>query len=278
MLGRYQQNLTGDVSFAEIRQPLADLIEEFGPAVNGRPDVVNPFWRLQNDKEGRIWRVTTGKGMRVADTVMPPPIGRLVEANACANFAPELARILISESAYVARLAGRLLATHFPASLHDDIREAAKLIRVLSDPSPDMLDEEFTRPRDPGFRDRVLLAYEYRCAVTGWDMRLRNMTAGLEAAHIRWHVNGGPSDEPNGLALNSLHHKLFDLGAFTLSLDKVPRVMVSRLAVGGGAVKSMLLDWHGKPIQEPQDKRWLPDPNHIQWHQQEVFKGEARAL
>src|SRR5436189_6378643 len=43
-------------------------------------------------------------------------------------------------------------------------------------------------------------------------------------AHIRWHQAGGPDIENNGLALCVLHHKTFDLGAFTLSEGGRPRL------------------------------------------------------
>jgi putative restriction endonuclease len=47
------------------------------------------------------------------------------------------------------------------------------------------------RHRDPGFRERVLRAYEYRCCVYGFDLRIGRAPAGLEAAHIQWHHAGG---------------------------------------------------------------------------------------
>ncbi len=280
MLGRYQRGITGDVLFSEVREPLADLIEEFGPATKGASDVVNPFWRLQNDKGGRIWKVVDASGSKVADSINPPSISRFNETKARGNFARELAQVLASEPAYLARLAGWLMDSHFPPSLHDEIRAAAGLtsISIQHEPDSDKTAEDTDNPRDPGFRDRVLVAYEYRCAFTGWDMRLKHRSSGIEAAHIQWHVHRGPSIEQNGLALNALHHKLFDLGAFTLSVEEVPRILVSRLAVGHDAVKSMLMDYHGKPIRQPQEKQWLPDPKFIQWHQEQVFKGDARSL
>ena len=56
------------------------------------------------------------------------------------------------------------------------------------------------------------------------------MSVALEAAHIKWHQAGGPDEESNGLALCTMHHKLFDRGVFTLS-DKM-KVIVSEIANG----------------------------------------------
>jgi putative restriction endonuclease len=75
-----------------------------------------------------------------------------------------------------------------------------------------------------------------------------------------------------------LHHKLFDLGAFTLSEDDVPRILVSREVHGGDLARQILIELHGKPIRPPQDRLWLPDGEFIRWHRSEVFKGEARAF
>ena len=96
---------------------------------------------------------------------------------------------------------------------------------------------------------------------------------GLEAAHIKWHSAGGPSVERNGIALNSLHHKLFDLGAFTLSLGNVlPQILVLREVHGGDYARQLLIDLHRKPMRPSQDRAWLPDAAFVKWHHEEVVK------
>ncbi len=57
-------------------------------------------------------------------------------------------------------IAQRLLDAHFPEPVHTDILDAVGL--SLEPPAA-----ERSR-RDPGFRKRVLIAYEYRCAVCGY--------------------------------------------------------------------------------------------------------------
>jgi putative restriction endonuclease len=81
-------------------------------------------------------------------------------------------------------IASRILEQHFPESLHPDILNAVGL----------SLETTVTRrKRDPAFRQRVLKAYEYRCAVCGFDVRLGSVSIALDAAHIRWHQAGGPA-------------------------------------------------------------------------------------
>jgi len=95
----------------------------------------------------------------------------------------------------------------------------------------------------------------------------------LDAAHTRWHQAGGPDTEVNGLALCVLHHKTFDLGAFTVS-DGV--LLVSDQANGTSGFVEALMAHHGKPIRPPQHPDWKPESKHLEWHGREVFKGDAR--
>ena len=46
----------------------------------------------------------------------------------------------------------------------------------------------------------VLTAYEYRCTVCGFDVRLAGVSVALDAAHIRWVQAAGPDEETYGLA------------------------------------------------------------------------------
>jgi hypothetical protein len=94
------------------------------------------------------------------------------------------------------------------------------------------------------FRQRVLTASEYRCAVCGFDVRLGSVSVALDAAHIRWHQAGGPDRESNGLALCVLHHKIFDLGAFTLDHQGV--MLISDQANGTAGLHEALLRHHGR--------------------------------
>ena len=76
----------------------------------------------------------------------------------------------------VTRIAGRILERHFPESLHQDILDAVGLtVGTVVGP----------RKRDPAFRQRVLKAYEYRCAICGLDVLLGSVSIALDAAHIR---------------------------------------------------------------------------------------------
>ena len=158
-----------------------------------------------------------------------------------------------------------LLDAHFPASIHDDILQSIGI---------DLSEEVLHRKRHPEFRERVLRAYEYRCSICGFDIRLDHYPIALEAAHIKWHIAGGPDTEINGLALCTMHHKLFDRGAFTLSESL--EILVSNRVYGAHGFEEWLMRFHGKKLRYPQSRDYLPHQNFRTWHAREVFRGEYR--
>jgi putative restriction endonuclease len=100
---------------------------------------------------------------------------------------------------------------------------------------------------------------------------------GLEAAHIKWFQAGGPDVEPNGLALCALHHKLLDLGAFTVLPDDYV-IMVSQSLVGSVEAQDKMLGYHGAGIVLPQSDAYFPDTEFLVWQKSEVFKKPGREL
>jgi putative restriction endonuclease len=105
-------------------------------------------------------------------------------------------------------------------------------------------------------------------------VRLGSTSIALDAAHIRWHQAGGPDQESNGLALCVLHHKTFDLGAFTVNAAGV--LLVSDQVHGTTGFHESLQRHHGQRVRPPQRPEWTPKPVYLDWHGREVFKGAAR--
>ncbi|MFY9225272.1 MAG: HNH endonuclease [Blastocatellia bacterium] len=121
-----------------------------------------------------------------------------------------------------------------------------------------------------------MVSYEYQCSVCNFSVRLGNTLLALEAAHIKWHQAGGPDLETNGLALCSIHHKLFDRGAFTLSDSLI--IEVSEQANGANGFQEWLISFHGKPMKRPQNPNNNPNSSFLSWHRKEVFRGPSRFL
>lgn len=263
-LGRLSRGERSPVAFRELGPELARLLEEFGPARSSyHPEY--PFWRLQNDE---LWIVQCERPVELRASNTDPPRSELENANAMGGFPDQVQESLVADLTLLAEVAQRLLSRHFPGSIHDEILDAVGL---------ELTGKVYRQRRDPAFRRRILTAYEYSCALCALDLRLGTVSVALEAAHIKWHQAGGPDTETNGLALCSLHHKTFDLGAYTISPEGV--VCVSdQLMSDSPESERVLLRHHGGRLRSPQRPEQQPDAAFLEWHRQEVFKGSARHL
>lgn len=258
-LGRWQAGQK-EMGFRQLEPDLTALLREFGPPrKSDHPE--QPFWRLQRDG---VWTVHAPTGLETKKGADIPRVTELRSHDVRAEFSSEVQAALSADPSLAAAIAIRILERYFPESLHPDILNAVGLtLETVAS----------KRKRDPAFRQRVLKAYEYRCAVCGFDVRLGSVSIALDAAHIRWHQAGGPETESNGFVLCVLHHKTFDLGAFTV---REGVLLVSDQANGSTGFQEALMAYHGKPIREAQHPDWQPEGRHLEWHGREVFKGEAR--
>ena len=219
---------------------------------------------MQNDG---IWEVTNADGIRLTDSG-DPYITDLRNYNVSGGFIETIFEQLQNDSELTFEIAYSLLNSHFPHSLHEDILQTVGIEFPL---------QAFdTGTRISNFRKNVLRAYEYKCAICGFDVKLGNSPIALEASHIKWKSHGGPSEAVNGLALCVMHHKLFDRGAFTLSRQW--QVLVSDEAHGSVGLQEWLKDFHGQTINFPQRRTYYPQMDFIGWHVRAVFQGDYREL
>ena len=248
------------IPYTEIEEKLAELLSIFGTS-QSKPRPHYPFWRLREDN---VWRVTnadligqTSKGDAL--------VTDLKRHSVSGGFHEVIAHHLQNDSSLALEISENML-DHFRSSKHQGISQAVGIDHAFPTPN--------RRKRNPNFRENVLSAYNYKCAVCGFDVSLHDKPVALEAAHIRPHKKGGPDIEENGLALCSLHHELFDRGAFTLSEHL--EVLVSKYAKGSTGFDKWLMRFHGKKIKVPQSQMHYPRTNFIDWHFREEFKGSYR--
>ena len=268
-LARYEQ---------DIEHPLTDLLERFGPPRKAiHPEY--PFSRLPNDG---LWEIPGRESLPATGQGDLHRSG-LIKSAVTGGFPEPIYELLLSDSELVQQAAQVLLYEHFPYSLHDDIRTAAGLpteFLAQESPSPPyglVVPPAPTRPRDRNFRHAVLRAYECRCAVCGFDLRLEDELLGLEAAHIKWHSSGGPSKVPNGLALCSIHHKALDRGALGLApVARGFKVLISAKVHGESDTTRWFWDCHNAPLRHPHSREFKPKAEFVKWHTREVFRGPPR--
>lgn len=265
-LGRLQRaGANTPVAFTEAEGPLAQLLTDYGPPAKSSPGY--PFHHLTNDG---LWVVRTEDG----GASPGPNLGALRSSGAKGELAPEFADALLADPALLVAIGRDLLEANFPDTLQADVaaQVGLDLMPVVGGSAPPATPK---RRRSPEFRDQVLMAYELRCAMCGFDGRLGAETVGLEAAHVRWFNIGGPDTVENGLCLCALHHKLLDKGAIGISGEHT--VVVSARFVGvGQSAEQFVLSLAGRELAEPLAGLPAIAEDHITWHTEQVFRAPAR--
>ena len=133
---------------------------------------------------------------------------------------------------------------------------------------PDTSKEVWRKVKDRGqcqriFREGLLLAYEYKCAICGFSFG-----DSLQAAHIKAYANAEPSEKisiKNGLLLCPNHHALYDKHWFWITreytVDYDPDVEL--IGIGDN---DCLKKFKGKKITLPKNKELWPDKELLKQH------------
>ncbi len=260
-LGRLATTGTSALPWSEAESELADLLQEFGPTSRtGRAQsAAYPFTRLRADG---VWTLDRDVPMDTVGPLREGVTGRL-EAS--------LEQALRDRPELIEAAARSLVDTHFPGTVAPDVLVAVGL-------DPELLEGGTTPPRDrrrsSAWPAAVIEAWDRQCAFCGFDGATGGAVVGIEAAHVRWFKLGGPDDLDNGLALCSLHHKLFDRGM--LGLDDEHTVVVSRRFSARTQHGRAVYDLHGQRLR-PRPGTPLPAHRHVVWHRGQVFQGTSLA-
>jgi putative restriction endonuclease len=259
-LARITQGQDRLIPFSEIEQTLGRLLIDFGPPRKSvHPEY--PFWRLQHDE---LWEVPDSDSLVRRRGNSDPLKSEVKEKDIHGGFPKHVYDAFLADRKLLERVARALLDAHFPTSLHDDILNEIRL----------SLTATVDRQRDSKFRLEVIRAYEHRCAICNYDLKIGTSNLALEAAHIKWHQAGGPDEVTNGLALCAIHHKALDRGAIGLTDDLT--VLISSELHGQNWIAEWFESFKGKRVRRPIRSEWYPKPEFIRWHSEQVFRKPAR--
>lgn len=263
-LGRLEDTGSSALPWSVAETQLAELIAEFGPPSRTAlpQSAAYPFTRLRADG---VWQID--------HDVPDDRVGPLREHGVVGRLESELEQVLQRRPALARTAARHLVESHFPMTVALDVLTAVGL-------DPDMVfgtlaqapAESERRRRSSSWPQLILTTWDKQCAFCGYDGQLGSAAVGIEAAHVRWFNLGGPDSADNGMALCSLHHKLFDRGA--LGLDDDHKIRVSGLFSARTEASKRTYDLHEKRLR-PRRGTPLPAAEHIEWHTNQVFKGEA---
>lgn len=113
------------------------------------------------------------------------------------------------------------------------------------------------------FRPFIREIYKYRCAVTNTFINPSHYW-NLQAAHIKPELHKGPLRPDNGLLLCRDMHFAFDYGCFTLNKN-------FEVTVHEQMKNSSLIEFHGKKINLPDEKKFYPNIDYINFHKENIF-------
>lgn len=288
---------TSALTWLEARRELAALIVEFGPTSKTSPTqaAAYPFTHLRSDG---FWTLSPDVPMdRVTPLEELAVVGRLEE---------RLQAWLLAHPHLALQAVHELAATNFAPTVVPDVLAALGLdpdtldlptgadelgaasgqdgkvgpgsLGGMNEGATTLLADDARRSptdrkRSAAWRHQVLQAWDRACAFCGYDGQLLSTPVGLEAAHIRWFQFSGPDAPDNGLALCSLHHKLFDRGVLGLTLDL--RVQVSAAFTARSPAARRLYDLHQQTLPSGRPGRIEPAAEHLQWHHRQIFKAPA---
>jgi putative restriction endonuclease len=131
-----------------------------------------------------------------------------------------------------------------------------------------------TRVYQDFFRAAVLSAYQNTCCITGIATRELN-----NASHIiPWSKDETCRTNPsNGLCLNTLHDRAFDLGLITVLPDLTVRISKELKEIKDNkAIQQYFLSYEGHHITEPH--RYLPERKFLEYHNDVIFEKKERDL
>lgn len=257
-IGSLQQGKPRLQRFEDIRSELASALRLFGKQRGGvHPQY--PFWRLQHDG---LAEVCSDGPLEIRKSSSDPNVSSLVEQNARGGLLDEYHSLLFNDPELQSVAIHRILDAHFPPSIHDEIVRFFKL---------EFRDRHADDARTSAeFHESVLRAYDERCAISGFCAQSDGQSFGVEAAHIFWPQSGGNDQVTNGIAMTTLHRKLYHLGF--LGIDDKYRIIVSSQVKEASESDFSLARLRGRSICLPSGTENYPSLQALSWHREWVFK------
>lgn len=203
----------------------------------------------------------SGYGLRQGSN--DPKKSSLLSLNAKGGFLEGDHALLTNSVALQTQCIHELLDAHFPKSIHEDILSFFNLQLNNARSRDDNTDNEF--------RDKVLTAYQNRCAITGFSIHFRGSFPGLEAAHVCWPQSGGNDLITNGIAMTTLHRKLFHLGIIGIDPSSYS-IQITEQVSELNSSQFSLEKLQGKRINLPLDTALSPNKDALNWHMKWVFR------
>ena len=263
-LGRLATTGSSELRWHDDSAALGRLVSEFGLATqtSAAQSAAYPFTHLRSDG---VWELS-------AD-VPHDRVGPLKEQHVTGRLTSAIEAALLAQPGRIDQVARQIADAQWPSTVSSDVLEAVGFDLDLVPALVATPLEPEVRRRSAAWRTSIVRAWDGACAFCGYDGQLAGAPVGIDAAHVRWFNFDGPDEADNGLALCSLHHKLFDRGALGLTPTYHVQVSEAFRAVGQGRA---VYDLHDRELR-PRPGTVLPAERYLEWHRTQVFRGKALA-
>lgn len=118
------------------------------------------------------------------------------------------------------------------------------------------------------FKKTVPKIYDYTCCISGLKINSTHNVQMVDACHIYPFSISNDDTVTNGIALSPTLHRAFDRGLITLNSSYVVRVSPSIQDESGNY---SLSQFEGRQILLPENEKWYPSQESLNWHNKEVF-------
>ncbi len=132
-------------------------------------------------------------------------------------------------------------------------------------------DDEFEEEifvRSGLFKKNIPKIYNYSCCISEMKIETIINAQMVDACHIVPFSISKDDTIPNGISLSPNLHRAFDRGLITINKDYIVRV--SPTVSESNSVYS-ISQFDGKQIKLPENIKWYPSPESLEWHNKEVY-------
>jgi putative restriction endonuclease len=219
-------------------------------------------------------------------------IGSLVKSFSSLNLAVEYALIehdlysLLLEPQTRLMLLQLLLEEYFPMTKERYSGETSRVDEMLADMKDKIFHKEPGKYREEieqligqkedeeiflrssMFKREIPRIYENRCCISGMKIDTVYNISMIDACHIVPFSKSHDDTVSNGIALCPNLHRAFDRGLISIDPDFV--VSVSESFIEEGAYS--ILQYSGRKIELPNERKYWPRQENLEWHQAHVFR------
>lgn len=234
-----------------------------------------PFFHL---KSSSFWKLVPKKGYEnILQTSSVNSISKLTNSVNYAEINDDLFLLLMDFNSREV-LKQVLLNRYFPN--HPQLSESKYIFdnfknQILEDLEAvyktkiDLEDEEQNFIRGGFFKKIVPQIYSFKCCISELSISVTSNVSMIDACHIIPFSISGNDKVTNGISLCPNLHRAFDRGL--ISINENYEVVTSKAFVEIGNSDYGIKIFEGKKILLPNNTKYHPNKDYLNWHQKNVF-------